>query len=76
MISRIAVRLRWLRRNASRTHWAARLLGIRIFGPPAIDAQELTDKGSVNQHAVLANRAPIVERLYAAACDDAIIEVQ
>jgi feruloyl-CoA synthase len=44
--------------------------------PPAIDAQELTDKGSVNQHAVLANRAPIVERLYAAACDDAIIEVQ
>lgn len=30
MISRIAIRLRWLRKNASRTHWAARLLGIRV----------------------------------------------
>jgi feruloyl-CoA synthase len=32
--------------------------------PPAIDAQEVTDKGSVNQKAVLANRAAVVERLY------------
>ena len=29
MISRIAVRVRWLRRKLSRTHWAARLLGIK-----------------------------------------------
>lgn len=29
MISRIAVRVRWLRRKISRTHWAARLFGIR-----------------------------------------------
>ena len=29
MISRIAVRVRWLRRKISRTHWAALLLGIR-----------------------------------------------
>ena len=33
--------------------------------PPAIDAQELTEKGSVNQTAVLANRAEVVERLFA-----------
>ncbi len=32
--------------------------------PPAIDAQEVTDKGSVNQKAVLANRAGLVDLLY------------
>jgi endonuclease/exonuclease/phosphatase family metal-dependent hydrolase len=29
LISRIAIRVRWLRRRISRTHWAARLFGIR-----------------------------------------------
>jgi feruloyl-CoA synthase len=33
--------------------------------PPAIDAQELTDKGSVNQQAVLRHRAAIVQQLFA-----------
>jgi feruloyl-CoA synthase len=33
--------------------------------PPAIDASEVTDKGSINQRAVLKNRAALVERLYA-----------
>jgi feruloyl-CoA synthase len=33
--------------------------------PPAIDASEVTDKGSINQRAVLKNRAGLVERLYA-----------
>jgi feruloyl-CoA synthase len=33
--------------------------------PPTMDAQELTDKGSVNQRAVLANRAARVAALYA-----------
>ncbi|MGH8765009.1 MAG: feruloyl-CoA synthase [Burkholderiales bacterium] len=33
--------------------------------PPAIDASEITDKGSINQRAVLKNRAALVERLYA-----------
>lgn len=32
---------------------------------PSIDSAELTDKGSLNQRAVLANRAPMVEDLYA-----------
>lgn len=35
-----------------------------VFEPPSIDAQELTEKGTVNQKAVLANRACLVERLY------------
>ncbi len=34
--------------------------------PPSLDAMELTDKGSLNQRAVLANRSALVERLYAA----------
>jgi feruloyl-CoA synthase len=35
--------------------------------PPSIDARELTDKGSINQKAVLAHRADLVEELYAPA---------
>jgi feruloyl-CoA synthase len=33
--------------------------------PPSIDAGELTDKGSINQRAVLRRRAALVEELYA-----------
>jgi len=32
--------------------------------PPSIDAGEITDKGYINQRAVLARRAELVERLY------------
>jgi feruloyl-CoA synthase len=35
--------------------------------PPSLDIGEMTDKGSINQRAVLAHRATIVEELYAAA---------
>jgi feruloyl-CoA synthase len=35
-----------------------------LHDPPSIDAREITDKGSINQKAVLANRAPLVEELY------------
>ena len=34
--------------------------------PPSIDANEITDKGSINQRAVLANRSNLVDDLYAA----------
>jgi feruloyl-CoA synthase len=33
--------------------------------PPSIDAGEMTDKGSINQRAVLERRAALVEELYA-----------
>jgi len=33
--------------------------------PPSLDSGEMTDKGSLNQRAVLANRAALVEALYA-----------
>jgi feruloyl-CoA synthase len=42
--------------------------------PPSIDAGEVTDKGSINQRAVLKNRAGMVERLYAAQPDADIIQ--
>ena len=32
---------------------------------PSLDAREVTDKGSLNQRAVLTNRAPLVDDLYA-----------
>jgi feruloyl-CoA synthase len=32
--------------------------------PPSIDAHEITDKGSLNQGAILRNRAVLVEELY------------
>ncbi len=34
--------------------------------PASMDKGEMTDKGSINQRAVLANRAALVEELYAA----------
>jgi feruloyl-CoA synthase len=38
---------------------------IILDSPPAIDAHEITDKGSINQRAVMAARAALVEDLYA-----------
>jgi feruloyl-CoA synthase len=41
--------------------------------PPSIDAGEITDKGSINQRAVLGNRSALVEQLYAEPPDPSII---
>ena len=43
---------------------------------PSIDAGEITDKGYINQRAVLTCRASFVERLYAVAPDDAVLLVE
>jgi feruloyl-CoA synthase len=37
---------------------------ILLDAPPSIEVQEITDKGSINQKAVLKNRASLVEDLY------------
>ena len=37
---------------------------ILLDTPPSIEVQEITDKGSINQKVVLANRAGVVEELY------------
>jgi feruloyl-CoA synthase len=39
---------------------------VLLAEPPSLDIGEMTDKGSINQRAVLANRAGLVEELYAA----------
>jgi len=41
--------------------------------PPSIDANEITDKGYINQRAVLTRRARWVERLYAEPRDPAVV---
>ena len=46
---------------------------ILLEAPPSIDASEITDKGSINQRAVLKNRAALVEALYADAASPRII---
>ena len=43
--------------------------------PASIDAQETTEKGSINQKAVLANRASVVEDLYAERPGAGVIDV-
>ena len=40
--------------------------------PPSIDKGEVTDKGSINQRAVLAHRAALVEALCAGSDPDAL----
>jgi feruloyl-CoA synthase len=65
-------------RNASRTEMLSRLNTLESTGsssrvarillldePPSLDAGETTDKGSINQRAVLQRRAAAVEELYA-----------
>ena len=44
-----------------------------LEAPPSIDAGEITDKGSINQRAVLEARAALVEALYAEPPDPRII---
>ena len=46
-----------------------------LDAPPAIDAQEVTDKGSVNQKAVLTNRAAAVAQLFADRLMPEVIEI-
>jgi feruloyl-CoA synthase len=38
---------------------------VLLAEPPSLDIGEMTDKGSINQRAVLAHRAALVEELYA-----------
>jgi feruloyl-CoA synthase len=40
---------------------------------PSIDANEITDKGYINQRAVLTRRAALVERLHGAQPDPEVI---
>ena len=57
--------------GCGRSTYATR--AILLSEPPSIDAGEITDKGYINQRAVLDRRAAIVERLYRNPPDDDVI---
>ena len=46
-----------------------------LAAPPSLDAGEVTDKGSLNQRALLARRAALVETLYAAPPAPGVIRI-
>jgi len=48
--------------TGSSTHPARALV---MSEPPSIDANEITDKGYINQRAVLERRAALIEKLHA-----------
>ncbi len=47
-----------------------------LHEPPSVDAGEITDKGYINQRAVLERRADMVELLYSGGFCDGIIEIE
>lgn len=49
---------------------------IVLTAPPSMEAAEITDKGSINQSAVLKNRADLVDRLYQEPAQAEVICVQ
>ena len=62
------------RYNQSRPGSSERVARVLLLDqPPSIDANEVTDKGYINQRAVLEHRAELVERLYAPDPDDAVL---
>jgi feruloyl-CoA synthase len=63
--------LKKLKQEGGSSTYPARLL--IMAEPPSIDANEITDKGYMNQRAVLERRAALVETLYSA--DPAVISV-
>ena len=56
-----------LARHNAMTQGSSMRIGrcLMLIDPPSIDAGEITDKGYLNQRAVLAQRVELVERLYA-----------
>lgn len=60
--------------NRGQTGSSRRIARVLLMGePPAIDAGEITDKGYINQGAVLRRRADLVARLYAGNGDDVLV---
>ena len=58
---------RWNAANTGASQHVARVL--LLTEPPSIDANEITDKGYINQRLALDRRKADVERLFAAAPD-------
>jgi feruloyl-CoA synthase len=64
---------RW---NADHPGLSTRIARVLLLGePPSIDANEITDKGYINQRLVLERRKADVERMFAAAPDADVIAI-
>ncbi len=62
--------------NAEQAGSSMRIERVMLMAePPSIDANEITDKGYVNQRATLDRRVDLVERLYAADPDGDVIVI-
>jgi feruloyl-CoA synthase len=73
---RAHVRTAIARWNAGATGTSHRIARVLLLAePPSIDANEITDKGYVNQRRVLERRAADIERLYAPAPDDEVLVI-
>jgi len=60
--------------NAAATGSNSRISRVLLMGePPSIDANEITDKGYINQRAVLERRADLVESLYSGEAEAGVI---
>jgi feruloyl-CoA synthase len=69
-----AVRKKLQDRNAGEKGSSTRIERVLLMvEPPSLDANEITDKGYVNQRATLERRAALVERLYGAVPGDDVI---
>ncbi|HTQ77820.1 MAG TPA: feruloyl-CoA synthase [Burkholderiales bacterium] len=62
------------RESSGSSNRVARAMVLEV--PPSIDAGEVTDKGSINQRAVLRVRSALVEQLYADPPASNVIQVQ
>jgi feruloyl-CoA synthase len=72
---RVLAGLEQLRRDGlGSSTYAGRALFLR--DPPSVDAGEITDKGYINQRAVLTRRAAAVERLYGGSAADGVMELE
>lgn len=73
---RLAIRDALRVHNGRQTGGSMRVARVLIMAePPSMDAGEITDKGYINQRAVLACRADVVERLYAPVPSNDVIVV-
>lgn len=65
------------RHNANNRGSSTRVArAILMAEPPSIEANEITDKGYVNQSATLARRAALVERIYASTPGEEVIVIE
>jgi feruloyl-CoA synthase len=70
------VRAALARWNAEHSGSSERIVRVLLLPDmPSIDANEITDKGYINQRLALERRRSDVERLFAAAPDDEVIVV-